>query len=118
MKLEQPSLLNTQHTQQHRLVFTHVLQGSRPRVLLFEAEGVEALSASEVHDLDGVEVGHHDVVGLEVQVEDAAVVEVLDSLEDLDRVTRHVVLGVTEPLVSRKRVDTERKGFFNITLTY
>ena len=36
-------------------------------------------------------------------MEDAAVVEVLDSLEDLDQVTRHIVLGVTEPLVSRER---------------
>lgn len=65
---------------------------------MFEAEGVEVLSTSKVYNLDGVEVGHHDVVGLEVQVEDTAVVEVLDSLEDLDQVTSHVVLGVTEPV--------------------
>lgn len=71
---------------------------------MFEAEGVEALCASQVHNLDGVEVGHHDVVGLEVQVEDAVVVEVLDSLEDLDQVTHHVVLGVTEPFVSKTEV--------------
>lgn len=71
---------------------------------MFEAEGVEALSTSQVHNLDGVEVGHHDVVRLEVQVEDAAVVEVLDSLEDLDQVTHHVVLRVTEPFVSKKKV--------------
>lgn len=70
---------------------------------MLQAEGVEALRASEVHNLDGVEVGHHDVVGLEVQVEDAPVVEVLDPLEDLDQVARDVVLGVTEPLVSRKK---------------
>lgn len=70
---------------------------------MLQAEGVEALRASEVHNLDGVEVGHHDVVGLEVQVEDAPVVEVLDPLEDLDQVARDVVLGVTEPLASRKK---------------
>lgn len=81
-------------------VLTHVLQRSRSGVLALQAEGVEALRASQVHNLDGVEVGHHDVVGLEVQVEDAAVVEVLDSLEDLDQVTHDVVLGVTEPFVS------------------
>lgn len=68
---------------------------------MFEAEGVEALSTSKVHNLDGVEVGHYDVVGLEVQVEDAVVVEVLDSLEDLDQVTHHVVLRVTEPFVRK-----------------
>lgn len=75
-----------------------------------QAEGVEAPRASEVHNLDGVEVGHHDVVGLEVQVEDAAVVEVLDSLEDLDQVTHDVVLGVTEPFVSRWREKKKKKG--------
>lgn len=64
---------------------------------MFEVEGVEALGASKVHDLDGVEVCHHDVVWLEVQVEDAPVVEVLDPLQDLDQVTHHVILGVTEP---------------------
>lgn len=83
-------------------VLTHVLQRSCCCVLLFEAEGVEALSASKVHNLDGVEVGHQDVVGLEVQVEDAAVVKVLDSLEDLDQVARHIVLRVTEPFRSKK----------------
>lgn len=80
------------------LVLTHVLQHSCGSVLVFEAEWVEALSASKVNDLYSVEVGHHDVVWLEVQVEDAPIVEVLDPLEDLDQVTHHVVLGVTEPL--------------------
>ncbi len=85
------------------LVLTHVLQCSGSCVLLFEAERVEALSASKVHNLDGVEVGHHDVVGLQVQVEDAPVVEVLDPLEDLDQVTHHVVLGVTEPMARKNK---------------
>lgn len=84
-------------------VLTHVLQRSCCCVLLFEAEGVEALRASEVHNLDGVQVGHQDVVGLEVQVEDAAVVKVLDSLEDLNQVAHHIVFGVTEPFRSKKR---------------
>lgn len=66
---------------------------------MLEAERVEALRAPKVHDLDGVEVGHQDVVGLEVEVEDTATVEVLDALEDLDQVSRHVVLRVTEPEV-------------------
>lgn len=66
---------------------------------MFEAEWVEALRTSEVHNLDGVKVGHHDVVGLEVQVEDAAVVEVLYCLKDLDQVNHHIVLRVPEPYV-------------------
>lgn len=86
----------------HHVSLTHVLQRSWSRFLVFEAEGVEALRAPKVHNLDGVEVGHHDVVGLEVQVEDATVVEVLDSLEELDQVTRHIVFRVTKPLVSEK----------------
>lgn len=69
---------------------------------MFQAEGIEALSTSKVYNLDGIEVGHHDVVRLEVQVEDSAVVEVLDSLKDLDQVTHHVVLGVAEPFCERK----------------
>ena len=79
------------------LVLTHVLQCSCSCILVSEAERVEALGTPEVHNLDGVEVGHHDVVGLEVEVEDTPVVEVLHALEDLDQVTHHVVLGVTEP---------------------
>lgn len=67
-----------------------------------EAQGVEALSTPKVHDLDRVEVGHHDVVRLEVQVENPTVVEVLNALEDLDQVAHHVVLGVTEPFCDRK----------------
>lgn len=95
--------MTTRYNKFDVLVLTHVLQRSCSRVLVFEAERVEALSTSKVHNLDGVEVGHHDVVGLEVQVEDAAVVEVLDSLEDLDQVTHRVVLGVTEPFANKKK---------------
>lgn len=80
-----------------RPVLTHELQASCPRVLLPEAERVEALSAPKVHDLDGVEVGHHDVVGLQVQVEDAPAVEVLHPLQDLHQVAHHVILRVAEP---------------------
>lgn len=82
---------------QKTLALTHILQSSCPGVLLLEAERVETLSASKVHDLDGVEVGHHDVVGLQVQVEDTPAVEVLDSLQDLHQVARNIILGVAEP---------------------
>lgn len=74
---------------------------------MFEAERVEALSTPKVHDLDGVEVGHHDVFRLEVQVEDTAAVDILESLKDLNKVTHHVVLGVTEPCISINLVLTE-----------
>lgn len=47
---------------------------------MFEAEGVETLSAPKIHNLDGVEVGHHDVVRLEVQMKDTPAMEILDSL--------------------------------------
>lgn len=71
---------------------------------MFEAERVEALSAPKVHDLDGIKVGHHDVVRFEVQVEDTVVVDVLNSLKDLDQVTHHVVLRVTKPCACKKVV--------------
>lgn len=93
----------TRRTPSQETVLTHVLQASRPRVLLPEAQRVEALSASKVHDLDGVEVGHHDVVGLQVQVEDTPAVEVLHSLQDLHQVAHHVILGVAEPLRNKER---------------
>lgn len=80
---------------------THVLQSSCPRVLLLEAERVEALSAPKVHDLDGVEIGHHDVVWLQVQVEDTPPVEVLHSLQYLHQVAHDVILSVAESFRSR-----------------
>lgn len=76
---------------------THILQCAQAAVVLFEGERVEVLRAAKVYDLDDIEVGDHDVVRLDVQVEDASVVEVLQTLKDLNQVTHHVILRVTEP---------------------
>lgn len=85
---------------------------------MFETEWVEALSISKVHNLDGVKIGHHDVVGLKVQVEDAVVVEVLYCLEDLDQVNHHIVLRVTEPYVSKTMALTDDSVAFNSRFSY
>lgn len=76
---------------------THVLQCSNRRAELLEEERVVNLSTAKVNDLDDVHVGDDDVLWLDVQVEDASRVEVVQTLEDLHDVAHHVILGVPEP---------------------
>ena len=56
---------------------THVLQCADGGAELLEEQGVEALGAAEVDDLDNVHVGDYDVLRLDVQVQDAARVQVV-----------------------------------------
>ena len=80
------------------LTLTHELQGAGQRGGAGrEVQRVEGACTAEVHQLHHVEVGDHDVVGLQVQVEDPAVVQVLHALQHLHQVGHHVVLRVPEP---------------------
>lgn len=81
---------------------THVLKCSDRRAELFEEERVEALSTAKVNDLDDVHVSDNDILWLDVKVENASSVEVVQPLEDLHDVGHHVILRVTEP--ERQRV--------------
>lgn len=76
---------------------THVLPRSNRRVELLEEERVVGLRTAEVYNLDDIHVGDNDVLRLDVQVEDASSVEVVQTLEDLHNICHHVILGVTEP---------------------
>lgn len=87
-----------------RRTLTHVLQCSNRRAELLEEERVVSLSAAKVYDLDDIHVGDDDVLWLDVQVEDASGMEVVQTLEDLHDVGHHIVLGVTEP--ERKQLVT------------
>lgn len=70
---------------------THILQCSDRRAELFEEERVEALSAAKINDLDDIHVGDDDIFRLDVQVENASSVEVVQPLEDLHDISHHVV---------------------------
>lgn len=76
---------------------THVLQCSNGRVELLEEERVVRLSTAKVYDLDDIHVGDNDVVWLDVQVEDATSMEIVQTLEDLHNISHDVILRVTEP---------------------
>lgn len=71
---------------------THVLQGSNRRTELLEEEGVVILSTTKVNDFDDVHEGHNDVLWLDVQVEDASGMEVVQTLKDLHNIGYHVIL--------------------------
>lgn len=71
---------------------THVLQGSNRRTELLEEEGVVILSTAKVNDFDNVHEGDNDVLWLDVQVEDASGVEVVQTLKDLHNIGYHVIL--------------------------
>lgn len=71
---------------------THVLQRSNRRAELLEEERVVSLSAAEVNDLNDVHVSDNDIFWLDVQVEDASCMEVVQSLKDLHNVGHHVIL--------------------------
>ena len=53
---------------------THELQRPHSAAVMFEEQRVEVLGAAEVDDFDGVHGADDDVVGLNVQVQNAAVV--------------------------------------------
>lgn len=74
-----------------------MLQGSDRRAELLEEERVVDLSTAKVDDLDDVHVSDNDVLWLDVQVENASGMEVVQTLEDLRNVGHHIVLRVTEP---------------------
>lgn len=76
---------------------THILQCSDRRAELLEKEWVVDLSAAKVNDLDDVHVSDNDVLWLDVQVENASGMEVVQTLEDLRNVGHHVILRVPEP---------------------
>ncbi len=59
---------------------------------MLEEEWVVSLSTAKVNDLDDVHVGDNDVLWLDVQMEDAPSVEVVQTLEDLHNVGHHVIL--------------------------
>lgn len=71
---------------------THVLQGSNRRAELLEEERVVSPSTAKVNDLDDIHVGDNDVLWLDVQVEDASGMEVVQTLKDLHNVGHHVIL--------------------------
>lgn len=76
---------------------THVLQRSDWRAELLEEERVVGLCTAKVDDLDDIHVSDNDIFWLDVQVENASGMEVVQTLEDLRDVGHHVVLRVTEP---------------------
>ena len=90
---------------------THILQCSNRRAELLEEEWVVSLSAAKINDLDDVHVGDDDVLWLDVQVEDAPGMEVIQTLEDLHNVGHHVILRVTEPETHRK-INSAPGGIF------
>lgn len=71
---------------------THILQCSNRRAKLLEEERVVSLSTAKVNDLDDVHVGDDDVLWLDVQVEDASVMEIVQTLENLHNVGHHIIL--------------------------
>lgn len=73
-------------------LWRHVLQCSNRRAELLEEERVVSLSTAKVNDLDDVHVGDDDVLRLDVEVEDASGMEVIQTLEDLHNVGHHVIL--------------------------
>lgn len=103
-------ILNSQQFVESRTL-THVLQCSNRGAELLEEEWVVGLSAAKINDLDDVHVGDDDVLWLDVQVEDAPGMEVIQTLEDLHNVGHHVILGVTEP-ETRQEMNSARGGIF------
>lgn len=93
------------------LTLTHVLQCSNGGVELLEEKRVEVLSTAKVNDLDDVHVGDNNVLWFDVQVEDASVVKVVQTLEDLQDIVDHIILGVTESGRQRTGVYVDDKGF-------
>lgn len=71
---------------------THILQCANRRAELLEEEGVVDLSTAEVDDLDDVHVSDNDVLWLDVQVENASGMEVVQTLKDLHDVGHHIIL--------------------------
>lgn len=63
---------------------------------MLQEQRVVCLSTAKVNDLDDIHIGDNDIVRLDVQVEDASSMEVVQTLEDLHDVGYHVVLRVTE----------------------
>lgn len=63
---------------------------------MLQEERVVCLSTAKVNDLDDIHMGDNDIVRLDVQVEDASSVEVVQTLEDLHDIGYHVVFRVTE----------------------
>jgi len=59
---------------------------------LLEEERIVRLRTSKINDLDEVHVGDDDVFWLDIQVQDAASVEVVQTLKDLCDVSHHVIL--------------------------
>lgn len=93
------------------LTLTHVLQCSNGGVELLEEKRVEVLSTAKVNDLDDVHVGDNNVLWFDVQVEDASVVKVVQTLEDLQDIVDHIILRVTESGRQRTGVYVDDKGF-------
>lgn len=79
-------------------LWRHVLQCSNRRTELLQEQRVVCLSTAKVNDLDDIHIGDNDIVRLDVQVEDASSVEVVQTLEDLHDVGYHIVLRVTESI--------------------
>jgi len=58
----------------------------------------EGLSGAQVHDLQLVLVVHQHVVGLEVQVDDPAAVQVVHGTQDLNQQLGHMHLRIQIPV--------------------
>lgn len=59
---------------------------------MLEEERVIGLSSSKVNDLNEVHVSDNDIFWLDIQVQDAASMKVVQTLEDLRDISHHVIL--------------------------
>lgn len=71
---------------------THVLQCAHASPQLPQHQGVVGLGAAKINDLESVCARDHNVVRLDVKVHNAAAMQVLEALQQLQDVAHHIVL--------------------------